>query len=111
MKKHLSLMVIILSFIIPGVLVSSCKEKDSKIQAAVEASLKSSMPEISASVKDGVATLTGECKNDADKTAVEAMIAKVKGVKQVVNNCTVAPPPAPAPAPVTIAADDPLSKG
>src|ERR1041385_3811494 len=111
MKKHLSLMVVILSFIIPGFLVSSCKEKDSKIQAAVESSLKSSgMPEISASVKDGVATLTGECKTDADKAAVESMIAKVKGVKQVVNNCTVAPPPAAA-APVVIAADDPLTKG
>ena len=109
MKKHLSLGVIVLSFIIPGILVSSCKEKDSTIQAAVETSLKNSgMPEISASVKDGVATLTGECKSDADKAAVESMIAKVKGVKQVVNNCTVA---APAPAPVVIAADDPLSKG
>jgi osmotically-inducible protein OsmY len=111
MKKNLSLMVVILSFIIPGILFSSCKENDSKIQAAVETSLKNSgMPEISASVKDGVATLTGECKSDADKAAVESMTAKVKGVKQVVNNCTVAPPPAAA-APVVIAADDPLSKG
>jgi hyperosmotically inducible periplasmic protein len=109
MKKHLGLMVIALSLIIPGILVSSCKEKDSKIQAAVETSLKNSgMPEISASVKDGVATLTGECKNDADKAAVESMVAKVNGVKQVVNNCTVAAPP---PTPVVIAADDPLSKG
>jgi len=112
MKKHLSLMVIGLSFIIPGILLSSCKEKDSKIQAAVETSLKNSgMPEISATVKDGVATLSGECKSDADKAAVESMIAKVKGVKQVVNNCSVAPPPSAAPAPVVIAADDPLSKG
>jgi hyperosmotically inducible protein len=111
MKKHLSRMVIGLIFIIPGILLSSCKEKDSKIQAAVETSLKNSgMPEISATVKDGVATLSGECKSDADKAAVESMIAKVKGVKQVVNNCSVAPPP-PAPAPVVIAADDPLSKG
>ena len=94
MKKHLSLTVIVLSFIIPGILVSSCKENDSKIQAAVDTSLKNSgMPEISASVKDGVATLTGECKTDADKAAVESMVAKVKGVKQVVNNCTVAPHP------------------
>lgn len=111
MKKHLSLAVIVISFVIPGILVSSCKEKDSKIQAAVETSLKNSgMPEISASVKDGVATLTGECKSDAEKAEVESMIAKVKGVKQVVNNCTVAPLPT-APAPVEIAADDPLSKG
>ena len=111
MKKHLGLTLVIFSFLVSGILVSSCKEKDSKIQAAVETSLKNSgMPEISASVKDGVATLTGECKSDADKAAVESMIAKVKGVKQVVNNCTVAPPTA-APAPVVIAADDPLSKG
>jgi hypothetical protein len=33
----------------------------------------------------------------------------MKGVKSVVNNTTVAPPPAPAP--VTIAADDALVKG
>src|SRR4029079_4620552 len=107
MKKHLSMTVIVLSFIIPGILVSSCKEKDSKIQAAVETSLKNSgMPEISATVKDGVATLSGEWKGDAEKAAVESMIAKVKGVKQVVNNCSVAPPPSAAPAPVVIAADD-----
>jgi osmotically-inducible protein OsmY len=111
MKKHLSLMVIVFSLIIPGILVSSCKEKDSKIQAAVETSLKNSgMPEISASVKDGVATLTGECKNEADKASLESMVAKVKGVKQVVNNCTVAPPPSAA-APVVISADDSLSRG
>jgi osmotically-inducible protein OsmY len=33
-----------------------------------------------------------------------------EGVKSVINNATVAPPP-PAPAPVTIAADDALVKG
>jgi len=110
MKKHLSLLVVTVSFILPSMLLSSCKEKDSKIQAAVESSVKNSgMPEVSASVKDGVVTLTGECKSEADKAAVESMVAKVKGVKQVVNNCTVAPPPAAAP--VVIAADDPLSKG
>ena len=111
MKKHLSMLVVTVSFILPSMLLSSCKEKDSKIQAAVESSVKNSgMPEVSASVKDGVVTLTGECKSEADKAAVESMVAKVKGVKQVVNNCTVAPPPAAA-APVVIAADDPLSKG
>lgn len=111
MKKHFSLVVIAFSFIIPGILVSSCKPRDSKIQAAVEESLKNSgMPEISASVKGGVATLTGECNSEAEKAAVETMVAKVKGVKQVVNNCTVAAAAA-APAPVEIAADDALSRG
>ena len=110
MKKHFDLLVIIAAFIVPSFLFSSCKEKDSKIQAAVESSLKASnMPGISASVKDGVVTLTGQCENNADKSSVESMIAKVKGVKQVVNNCTVAPPPVTT-APVVISPDDALIK-
>ena len=110
MKNHFTLLAISIAFIVPGLLVSSCKEKDSKIQAAVESSLKdSNMSGISASVKDGVVTLTGQCENDADKSSVESMIAKVKGVKQVVNNCTVAPPPVTT-TPVVISPDDALIK-
>lgn len=52
-------------------------------------------------VKDGVVTLSGECKDDACKAMCEKTVAAVKGVKSVVNNCTVAPPPPPAPASVT----------
>src|SRR5215467_1268102 len=108
MKKHFHVLLVLLIFIMP--VFFSCGPKDSTIQSAVETSLKNSgMSDIAASVKDGVVTLSGECKDEADKASVEAMIAKVKGVKQVVNNCTVTPPP-PTPTPVVISQDDVLTK-
>ena len=60
-------------------------------------------------VKDGIATISGECKDDACKAMCEKTVAAIKGVKSVVNNCTVAPPPpppTPAPASVTTVLDD-----
>jgi osmotically-inducible protein OsmY len=111
MKKHLSLLTILLFFIFPSLLISSCGEKDSTIQAAVESALNENkdLSGIAASVKDGVVTLTGECKDDMSKSSLESIVGKIKGVKQVVNNCTIAPPP-PAPAPVVISEDDALTK-
>jgi hyperosmotically inducible protein len=43
----------------------------------------------------------------------EAAVKAIKGVKNVVDNITIAPPPAPIviPAPVVIAPDDALAKG
>jgi hyperosmotically inducible periplasmic protein len=73
----------------------SCKPKDADIKAKIEAAMKASpdMASTMVDVKDGVVTLTGECKDDACKAncakAVEDL--KVKGVKSVVNNCTVKP--------------------
>ncbi|HWH62469.1 MAG TPA: BON domain-containing protein [Ginsengibacter sp.] len=87
----------------------SCKPKDSDIQAKIEDKLKS-MPGISVTVTDGVATLSGECKDDAAKDEVTASAKDVKGVKSVVNNCTVTPPP-PPPAPVVINPDATLIQG
>ena len=109
MKKNWS--IIFLCLFLPWMWISSCKEKDSKIQADVEQTLKENadMTGLSATVKDGVVTLTGECKNDASKSSIESAIGKIKGVKQVVNNCTVAPTPTVA-APVVITEDDALVK-
>jgi hypothetical protein len=109
MKKYFHVPTILLIFIMP-ILISSCKPKDKDIQSAVETSLKNSgMPEISAAVNKGVVTLSGECKDEASRSAAESTVAKVKGVKQVVNNCTVATPVSPAP--VVISPDDALIKG
>ena len=112
MKKHISLMTAILVFFISWMLISSCGEKDSDIQAAVESAIKDNkdLAGITAEVKSGVVTLSGEAKDDMCKSTAETVIAKIKGVKQVVDNCTIAPQP-PAPAPVVIAEDDPLAKG
>ncbi|PWT97929.1 MAG: transport-associated protein [Bacteroidetes bacterium] len=100
--------------IISSFLIYSCKSKpkDSDLQTAIESKINSN-PDLSGasvSVKDQVATLTGELKTDAAKSSAESTAQSVEGVKQVINNITVATP-APAPAPVVVAADDPLTKG
>jgi len=109
MKKQLTILLI---FFMPWMLISSCKESDSKIQSAVEATLKDNkdVNGASASVKDGVVTLTGECNDEMSKSAVDSSVRKIKGVKDVINNCTIVTPQ-PSPAPVVIAEDDPLTKG
>lgn len=86
----------------------SCKPKDADIKAAVEKALKAdpSMSGTTVEVKDGVVTMGGECKDDACKAGCEKIVAGVKGVKSVVNNCTVAAPPAPAPASLTTTLDE-----
>ena len=89
----------------------SCGVKDSDIQAAVteKAATTPELAGISATVADGVVTLSGEFKDEASKAAGETAIKGIKGVKSVVNNATVTPP-TPPPPPVEIAADDPLTK-
>lgn len=96
-------------FLSASTLFFSCKPKDSDIQAKVEEKMKS-MPGISVSVTDGVATLTGECMDQAAKDEATASAKDVKGVKSVVNNCTITPPP-PPPAPVVVNADSTLMQG
>ena len=90
----------------------SCSPKDADIQADIETKLKA-MPDMvtgaTVEVKDGVATLSGECKDEMCKAACEKTAKEVKGVKSVVSNFTMAAAPAAA-APVVIAADDPLTK-
>jgi hyperosmotically inducible periplasmic protein len=91
--------------------MQSCKSgpKDADIQASIQTTA-SAYPGLSATVKDGVATLTGTAPDEASKSAFETAVKGVAGVKSVVNNIIVAPPP-PPPAAVEITADDPLSKG
>lgn len=112
MKKHFNFLTTFLVFIIPWIFSASCGETDSSIQSAVNMAItdNADLSGIMASVKDGVVTLSGEVKNEMAKSSADTILGKIKGVKQVVNNCSVAPPP-PAPAPVVIADDDPLSKG
>lgn len=74
---------------------ASCKSKesDADIKARVEDAIKadSMMMGTVVDVKDGVATISGTCKDDECKSMCEKNIAKIKGVKSVVNNCNVAP--------------------
>ena len=94
--------------IVTTVSFASCKPKDADIQTAVEAKLKT-MPDMvtaaTVDVKNGIATLSGECKDDMCKAACEKAAGEVKGVKSVVNNFTLpapTPPPPPAAAPASL---------
>lgn len=93
----------------------SCKPKDGDIKAAIETKLNSmpGMAGATADVKDGVATLSGQCKDATCKAECEASAQGVKGVKSVINNLNIAAPPPPPPTaePVAIATDDALEKG
>ena len=104
MKKTLQLsLVLIASLLVLG--TTSCKKKlkDADIQTAIETVLKADadMAGTMVMVKDGVATLSGVCKDEACKSKCEEAVKKIEGVKSIVNNCTVAPPPAAVVPPVS----------
>lgn len=90
MKLTKLLMVVAVS---ATMLFVSCKPKDGAIKTAVETALKADpmMSGTTVEVKDGVVTIGGECKDDACKAMCEKTVAAVKGVKSVVNTCTVKP--------------------
>jgi osmotically-inducible protein OsmY len=106
----MKLIKILFSFLLLGSLfMVGCKPKDADIKASIEEKMKADpmMAGMSVDVTDGVATISGTCADEACKTKCEETAKSVKGVKSVVNNCVVPPPPAP----VTVNADDELNKG
>jgi hyperosmotically inducible periplasmic protein len=101
-------------FLSASVLFFGCKPKDSVVQANINEKFAAT-PDCTgatASVTDGVATLTGEVKDDACKNMAANAAEGVKGVKSVVNNLTTTPPPPPPPpAAPTVSSDSALSQG
>ncbi len=91
MKLTKLLMVVVVSATLFFV---SCSPKDSDIKAKIEEAIKADpmMAGAMVDVKDGVATITGAMKDSACKAMCEKMIGGIKGVKSVMNNCTVAAP-------------------
>lgn len=83
-------------------LTTACGPKDADIKAAATQAL-SSVPGATVDVANGVATISGQVADSAARGAAEAAVKAVKGVKSVVDNATVTPPP-----PVVISADDSL---
>ncbi len=79
--------------------IAGCKTSDADIKTKIEKTIAADgmMTGTTVEVKDGVATISGECKDDACKVHCETTIAAIKDVKSVVNNCTV-------PAPVVVEA-------
>ncbi|MFM2361733.1 MAG: hypothetical protein RLZZ316_635 [Bacteroidota bacterium] len=98
--KALQVMLLCTSLFLLATALPSCKGKikDADISTAINEKIKTmtEMSGLTAAVKDGVVTLTGECKDEACKTVCETAVKAIAGVKSVVNNCTIAPPPAPA---------------
>ncbi len=80
-------------------LLSACGKSDADIQkAAQDALTAANVPGATVTVKDGVATLTGEVADITAKNKANAAV-KVDGVKSVTDNLTLKPLPTPAPPP------------
>jgi hyperosmotically inducible protein len=85
----------------------SCKGKPSDADIQTEVSNKiSNRAGITATVNEGVVTLTGECPDNDCRTNSENAVKDVKGVKSVINNITIVT--VEQAAPVQIMPDDQL---
>jgi len=108
--KKLSTAILLMGVLALTISFTSCKKKakDADIKAAIETALKADPMSANTmvSVDKGVATISGECKDEACKTHCADLVKGIKGVKEVVNNCTVA-----APMPVVNADDAALTQG
>jgi len=91
--------------------LTSCKggAKDSDIQTSWNQKVQTDaqLSNVTATVKDGVITLDGQCADASCRSYAEQSAKEVKGVKSVVNNITVAPPAAP----VEVSTDAALETG
>lgn len=92
-----------------SLLLVSCSPSDEQINQSVQKVLteNASLSPVSANVKDGVVTLTGEVESETQRTLAETSVASLDGVKSVVNSVTVKPP-GPSPEEVKKMADDAL---
>ncbi|MBA2561778.1 MAG: BON domain-containing protein [Chitinophagaceae bacterium] len=107
MKKMKIRKILFAVLLMASTFIIGCKPKDADIQANVEKKIKTNTEmtgAVTASVNDGVATISGECKDEACKAKCGELTASVKGVKSVVNNMMV-------PAPVVINTDNALTTG
>lgn len=85
----------------------NCKPKDADIKTKVDAAISADpmLTGARADVNDGVVTISGEVKDDACKALAEKTVSGIKGVKSVVNNCTV-PAPVTAPPSISVGLDE-----
>lgn len=96
--------------LLAAILAVSCKGKqtDADIQTAVNEKIRSNdeMKGLTASVNNGVVTLSGECPTEECKKDCADKIGDIKGVKSVENNIQIGS--VASPAPVEVATDDVL---
>jgi hypothetical protein len=80
--------------------LAACGKSDADLQKAVTDKLKAdNVAGVTAAVKDGIATLTGEVADITVKNKAEASAKSVEGIKSVVNSLTLKPLPTPVPPP------------
>jgi len=80
---------------------TGCKPKDEDIKAKVDKVIQEDamLSGAVADVKEGVVTISGQMKDEDCRALCTKKVRDVKGVKDVINNATVAPPPPPPVAP------------
>ena len=89
------------------VLAAACGKSDADLQKAVADKLAAdNVAGVTATVNDGVATLTGQVADITVKNKAAASAKSVEGIKSVTDNTTLRPLPTPVPAPA-----DPMLKG
>jgi osmotically-inducible protein OsmY len=82
-----------------AVMAAACGKSDQDLATSVNDKLRTDgVTGVTASVKDGVATLTGEVADVTVKTKAENSAKTVEGIKSVTNNVTTRPLPVATPA-------------
>ena len=82
-----------------AVMAAACGKSDADLTKSVNDKLKADgVTGVTATVKDGVATLTGEVADITVKTKAETSAKGVEGVKSVTNSVTTKPLPTATPA-------------
>ena len=82
-----------------AVMAAACGKSDADLATAVNDKLRTDgVTGVTATVNDGVATLTGEVADITVKTKAENSAKTVEGVKSVTNNVTTRPIPVATPA-------------
>lgn len=80
--------------------ITSCSSKQESVQKNATEAVKS-VPGVSATVKDGVVTLSGTVPDASMKIAAETYAKQLKDIQSVVNNIVVTPPSTPKSTPIT----------
>ena len=94
--KNLHIQSTVLAFvlIISGFFMQSCKQnRDADIQTAIasETQTNPNLAGVTATVINGVVTLTGQCPDEDCRKNAEKAIKKIDGVSHITNNIIVAP--------------------
>jgi len=93
--KAVKLISLLTFVLVLGTSITSCKQvSDSDLQAQIQQALATNpdASNVTVTVTDKVATLTGTVKDDATKAAIDSIVGTVKNIKSVVNNLEVVPP-------------------